>query len=275
MAIVTISRGTLSGGRMLAEALGRALGYLCIDRDTLLKRAATRRVSEDDLRAALEEPPGFPGALNHKRYVYLALIQAALTEAVKEGNAIYHGLAGHLLLKGAPELLRLRIIAPLEFRVDVARERLKLSRGEALTYIEAMDRDRQNWTRFLYGVDWRDSEQYDLVINLDRVSVGQACQIVVTAIGQRGAWSAESRQALSDFVLASRIRAALAQDVYTLHLEVDVECRGGKVLIRGDSLEEDFKAMERVVAGIPGVNGLMIGSSSSNPSLPHNRPDRP
>lgn len=274
MAIVTISRGTLSGGRMLAEALSGALGYRCIDRDTLVKRAATARVSEYDLRAALEEPPQFPGALSHKRYLYLALIQAALTEEVREGRAVYHGMAGHLLLKGAPGLLRLRIVAPMDFRVDMARERLKLSRGEAIAYIGAMDRDRRNWTRFLYGVDWGDPTLYDLVINLDRMTLAQACRLsAAVAADPDLEFSARSREAMGDFALASRVRAALAQDLDTLNLEVEVTCHAAHVLIRGDSAAEETAAIGRVVTRIPGVKGFTIGAATSSPSPRRSRPD--
>jgi hypothetical protein len=93
MAIVTISRGTFSGGKMLAECLGRTLGYPCIDRDMLVKTAATASASEFDLRAALEQPPQFPGRFSHKRYIYLALMQAALAERVRGGDAVYHAAA--------------------------------------------------------------------------------------------------------------------------------------------------------------------------------------
>lgn len=36
MAIITISRGTFSGGKALAECLSRTLGYRSIDRDMLI-----------------------------------------------------------------------------------------------------------------------------------------------------------------------------------------------------------------------------------------------
>ena len=143
MSVITITRGTFSGGMMLAEGLSGRLGYRCIDRDALVERAASERVSQQELRAALEETPAFPGRFNHKRYVYLCLIQAALMEEVRTGRAIYHGLGGHLLLKGAPALLRLRIIAPMDFRIRMAETRLKLSRGEVIAHIEKVDRDRR------------------------------------------------------------------------------------------------------------------------------------
>jgi cytidylate kinase len=261
MAIITISRGTLSGGRMLAECLARTLEYPCIDRDKLVKSAATRRVSELDLRAAMEEPPAFPGRLNHRRYIYLALIQAALMDQVRAGKAVYHGLAGHLLLRGAPGMLRLRIIAPLEFRVGMAQERLKLTRGEAITYIDRMDHDRRRWTQFLYGVDWGDPSLYDLLINLEHVGIEQACRLVVAAIEHGGfEWSPERQAAMNDLALASRVRAELAMNPYTLNVEVEVESRGGSMAIRGDGLD-DIEAIRRVASGVPGVAEVTVDAA--------------
>jgi len=83
---------------MPAECLAAKLGYRCIDRDVIVERAAAHGVSQDELRDDLEKPPGFLERFSHKRYKYLALIQAAITEEVRTGKVIYHGLAGHLLL---------------------------------------------------------------------------------------------------------------------------------------------------------------------------------
>jgi cytidylate kinase len=258
MAIISISRGTFSGGKMLAECLSRELGYCCIDRDVLAEKASTARVTQRDIRAALENPPVFPGRFNHKRYLYLALIQAALMKEVAGGKAVYHGLAGHLLLRGVPALLRLRIVAPLEFRMRVARERLNLSREEAIAHIGKMDQDRRQWTQLLYGVDWGDPALYDFVINLERVSLDQACSSVISMIERPEFEFTPQRQAeMNDLALASRVRADLALNPFTSNLEVDVEARGGEVLVKG-SLFDEMRAVEQVVHAVPEVTGLKL-----------------
>ncbi len=262
MAIITVSRGTFSGGKALAERLSTRLGYRCIDRDMLVRKAATRRVSEHDLRAALELPPEFPGTFNHKRYIYLALIQAALAAEVRTGAAVYHGLAGHLLLKGVPGLLRLRIIAPMEYRVGMAQKQLNLSRSEAIAHIGATDRDRRRWTQFLYGLDWGEPSLYDFIINLERVTLEQACHAVASLVDCGGfELTPDSQAAMEDLALASRVRAALAQDPYTLNLEFAVESRGGSVFVRGDCAEE-VEAVQRVVSAVPGVSGLTVKAAA-------------
>lgn len=154
----------------------------------------------------------------------------------------------------------------MDFRIAMAQERLKLSRAEAASYIDRMDRDRRRWTQFLYGVDWGDPALYDLLINLERVGIEQACRIAISAIQQGGFDPApESQAALRDLALAARARAALALNPFTSNLEVDAEAQGGAVAIRGDSLEEELEGIRNVIWGLPGVTGLTVNGV---PSLP-------
>ena len=57
MSVITISRGSFSGGKMLAECLAHRLGYRCVDRDVIVERAAASGVSQDELLDALLKPP--------------------------------------------------------------------------------------------------------------------------------------------------------------------------------------------------------------------------
>ena len=124
MAVITISRGSFSGGKMLAECLADTLGYRCIDRDVIVEKAAAYGVTQEELRDTLDKPPSFLDRFKHRKYIYLTLIQAALMEeAVRRGNAIYHGNAGHFLLRGVTHVLKTRIIAPMEFRQAMVQDR--------------------------------------------------------------------------------------------------------------------------------------------------------
>jgi cytidylate kinase len=258
MSVITISRGSFSGGKILAECLGRRLGYRCIDRDVIVQRAAELGASEKELKDALEKPPGFLERFQHKRYRYLALIQAALTEEVRTGRAIYHGLAGHLLLKGGTPILRTRIIAPLEVRIQMLQERLDFSRSRAIAYIENVDADRRKWTRFLYGVDWGDASLYDLVLNLEYIKIEDACSIIASIVTERCfEFTPECQQRMDDLALGSRVRANLAIDPATSDLEVEVVAHSGAISVRGQvATIAQIEEVRRVATGTPGVASL-------------------
>jgi cytidylate kinase len=254
MAIITISRGSFSGGKMLAECLARRLNYHCIDRDVVAQHASFRGISPHDLLAALDTPPTSAlYTLNHRKYIYLVLIQAAIAEEMSSGNAVYHGLVGHRLFPEDFPALRLRVIAPPEYRIRAARERLQCGQAEAIAYIEKMDDQRSKWTRYLYGVDWEDPSLYDFVVNLQRFGVEQACQLIGTMIEKNVFELAPKHQAaLEDFVLGTRVRGALARDPLTSNLEVEVQSAGGEITIKGDLCDEN-EEVERVAAAVPGV----------------------
>jgi hypothetical protein len=53
MSVITISRGSSSVGKTLAECLAVKLGYRCIGRETIVERAAAGGVSHDDRLASV------------------------------------------------------------------------------------------------------------------------------------------------------------------------------------------------------------------------------
>ena len=261
MSIITISRGSMSSGKLIAKNLAEDLGYRCIDRDVIVEKAAASGVSQNDLRNAMEKPPTFLERFQHKKYIYLALIQAALSEEVRTGKAVYHGNAGHLLLKGGGPVLRVRIIAPLEFRISMARQRLRFGREEAIAYIQKMDQDRRKWTHYLYGVDWGDPALYDIVINLEHMDVQDASDAIANLARRRACvdFDAQCQTMMNDLALGSRVKADLALDSATAHLEFDVIASEGAVLIRGKLSSTDLvEEVRRVASGIPRVTDVRL-----------------
>jgi len=259
MPIITISRGSFSGGKTLAECLARRLGYRSIDRDLIVERVAAHGVSQNDLRDAVEKPPRFFDRFRHERYLYLALIQSALTEEVRTGRAVYHGLTGQLLLRGGHPILRVRIVAPMERRVNIMQERLKSSRKDAIAYIKKEDGDRRKWAQFLYGVDWEDPSLYDLVINLENLGMEEACRVISSlALEPRFESTPESQRRMDDLAIASRVRADLAANHATSDLELEVVAHDGAVTITGKLLftgrSEEVKSVASAVSGVVSVN---------------------
>jgi cytidylate kinase len=260
MSVITISRGSFSGGKMLAECLAARLGYRCVDRDVIVERAAAHGVSQNELRGALENPPGFLERFSHKRYMYLALIQAALTEEVRTGKVIYHGLAGHLLLGGGLHILRTRVIAPMDYRIRMVHERLNYNKSEAIAYILKMDEQRRRWTSFLYGVEWGDPSLYDLVLNLEYMTLDTACHIISAAVRRRCfVLTPACRQGLEDLALASKVKATLAITPSTEGLELEVKAENGTVMVKGNLSDvQQFREVERIAGEVPGVISLNL-----------------
>jgi cytidylate kinase len=259
MAIVTISRGTFSGGTALAEAVATALGYRLVSREALVHATESYGISEAKLAAALEREPGFLDRFSYERQRYLAIIQAALCEEVASDDVVYHGLAGHLLLPNVAHVVRVRLIAPLDQRIAAAMERQGLDREKAAQYVESVDRARLRWTRHMYGREPQDCTLYDLVLSLERMDLATASALVIDAM-RRPCFAATdaSRAALADLTLASRVRAALAASTDTAAAIVDVTVTAtaatGAVSLAGRLADPSLG--EAVLATVGKVNGV-------------------
>jgi cytidylate kinase len=268
MALITISRGSMSGGEALAQCLAKRLNYPILGREVVVDAAARLGVPEETLARKFERSPGLWGRLTSDRRVYVVAVQAALAEHAVEGDLVYHGYAGHLLLKDIRSVLRVRLIAPTAIRVQGVMEKHQLSRDEAVDYIRHVDDDRIRWTKFIYGVDWSDPSLYDMVLNLENASIASACEIVTHAAVQvEYATTPEVRTALKDFVLGCRVRVALAANQQTRGIEVDVRAKDGVVEITGNmpaagmlthasSRAED--EIFRTARGVEGVKQVLL-----------------
>jgi cytidylate kinase len=234
MAIITISRGTMSGGEDLAKCLSERIGIPAVSQEILQEASDRFGISQTLLLQQLEKTKGLIRGPSTERNLYLTAIQLALAERAQRGPFVYYGHAGHLLLKGVPQVLKVRVIAPLDRRAQRLAETQKISLEEAKKAVEKIDEGRVKWTRFLYGVDWRDPSIYDLVINLDAISLESVCEMIVCTLNQKEfKESPESQIIIEDFLLASRVKAALAGHDRTKGLELKVSAEKGKVRISG------------------------------------------
>jgi len=266
MPIITITRGTLSGGELLAENLGARLGLKVLSREVVVEAAKSYGVSEEELQRSLQSPPGFWDKLSHKREQYILAAQAALAEMVEDDNVVYHGLVGQLLLRDLPNVLKVRIIAPQEYRVRSAMIELNISREAAIKHIDGADVARRNWVRKVYNVDVTDPTLYDLVLNLGHMSMETATELIVDLLGREDFRStAETQQQLKDFAVLTRIRATLALKSEFTDADIEVSVNHGVVDVAVPAGHSDRRsAVVRFVQQIRGVE--QVGGTGT--SLP-------
>ena len=72
-------------------------------------------------------------------------------------------------------------MAPLDFRVDQVIRQQGLSEKEAHQYIVEKDRQRKNYIKEHFHQDTEDPHLYDVVINVDKVTLDAAATMIVDA----------------------------------------------------------------------------------------------
>lgn len=267
MAIVTISRGSMSGGAAFARCLGTSLGYPVLARELLVEAATRLGVPEDVLRKNIQTCESFE-SLREERSLFLYGLQSALADHCLAGDLIYHGHAGQFLLKGLPTLLRVRLIAPRSVRIRTLVERQALDPAAAREYIQNVDQERVEWTKFVYGADWRDPKNYDLVINLQNVSIETACEMVSHVVKLPAYRTTPAvLEGLRNFALACRVQLALATEPALRGVRFQVRADGGKVEVDWHRAHGAWKAgpsgfpeelIQRAAMTVEGVQELTL-----------------
>jgi cytidylate kinase len=255
MSIITISRGSYSRGKDVAEKLAQTLGYRCISRDVLLEASEKFNIPEIKLIRALHDAPSVFERFTYGKERYVAYIKAALLKHVQKDNVVYHGLAGHFFLKEIPHVLKVRIIADLEERVQEEMRRENISADEARAVIKKDDEERRRWSLALYGIDTWDTKLYDLVVHIKAkaFTVDDAVNLILCAANLPCFQTKpESQKVLDDLTLAAQVQAALVEDFPT----VEVDAHGDEVFV---SIKGSLAEQEDVTGSIKRLANRAVG----------------
>ena len=87
MSIISISRGTKSGGLELTDLLSKRLGYKTLSREEVINECAKKfNIVEEFLEVKLDKTPSLWQNFTNEYGRYICFIRCALLEAVKQDN---------------------------------------------------------------------------------------------------------------------------------------------------------------------------------------------
>ncbi|MGO9952767.1 MAG: AAA family ATPase [Dissulfurispiraceae bacterium] len=266
MSIITISRGSYNRGKEVAERVAKELGYECIAREAIVEASQEFNIPEVKLVRALHDAPSILDKFSYGKEKFVAYYQLCFLEHLQRDNIVYHGLAGHFLLKGISHVLKVRIMSDMLDRVKLEMEREKISEKEALRILQNDDEERRRWSRHLYGIDTDDPSLYDLLIHIKKITVDDAVDIICHTVRfDHFKTSAGSRAVLDDMLLAARVKVALLDRAPS----VEVTAIGGNIFIKVSSSEYRDETLSEKIAetaqSVPGVKGIEINEVSMVP----------
>lgn len=262
--IITISRGSYSKGKEIAEKVAARLGYLCLARELVLKEASEQhQIPEVTLARAVHDAPTILERLGYKKEKYVAWYRAVLLKYFQKDNVVYHGLAGQFFVRGVPHVMKVRIVADMADRVRWEMERENISEKEARRILQKDDDERRKWSKSLYGIDTWDPQSYDIVLHTRKLSVDDAVGIICHMASLPSFQATdESRKKINDLIVASSVHTALID----FKPDVEISCEDGVVLVRTtvsltkeDAVVEEIK---RIANAIPGVREVRVSAHS-------------
>lgn len=238
MSIITISRGSYSRGKDVAEKLSEKLGYECLSREVLLEASDEFNIPEIKLIKALHDSTSVLERFTLGKERYINYIYSSLLQHVRKDNIVYHGLAGHFFLANIPHVLKVRVIADMEDRIKEELKYNNISPEKALYILQKDDQERRKWGMQMYGKDTWDSRLYDIVLNVRNLTVDDAVDILFEIVQKPNYKSTpESTKMIEDLALSAKIKVGL----FHLATQIMIKADDGKVNI---DLADDIQAIK-------------------------------
>jgi cytidylate kinase len=258
MAIITIAHAAFTGGSVIAEKVAAALNYRCINREVLIEASNRYGISEAKLTEVLETEGHWWERWLESVRLYRITLQAAMCEVAQGEKLVYHGRAGQELFPGIGHVLKVLIVASMDFRIDQVKARRGMEGENARQFLKDLDRVRSRRLRSLFNIDWQDPVGYDLVLNTTRISPDMAVQVIGEA-AQRKEFqpTKESEKAFRELTVTARVQAALVTAPKTRNIVLNVRNDEGRVIISGiladPELEKEIARIAKDVSGVTGV----------------------
>ncbi len=205
MAVITLSRQSGSEGNEITKLLCERLGYQYFDKNLMFQLATQIGMKPSEIADAsgenyqakswlerafanLASPFSDPsswtlGAQEDARQALSVLqVRKLINAAYEHGNVVIVGRGGQIALADKKDVLRVRIIAPLDTRIRRWQERENLSYEDARAKVRERDQAHIDFVKRFYDEDVNDPTLYDLVINTEKLTPKAAVDLIVQAL---------------------------------------------------------------------------------------------
>jgi len=258
MAIITLSREMGSLGKDIARTLKKELNINYLDKESLELMLTDYGITEAEVEKYDEKKPSFWTSFFPERNRYLHFLKTAVYTFASKGPCVIVGRGGQMLFQNVPDVLKVRVIAPPEQRLERIKQKFSCSDRQAKQIIDHSDHDRSGFHKIFFNIPWERLNLYDLVINTGLLSVAAAAALIKGALHEIQKATVEKKLKLKDLCLAQEI---ITRILYTEKLSIrllDVISTDGVVLLKGNAgTQAVIDSCKRMVEEMPGVKGVI------------------
>lgn len=199
--VITISREVGCSGLSLANIIANSLNmkkqtgtWKVLSKEIFYQSAQELNMDPERVQRVFKQSDKYTfeeilNAFSNKNYKSEKRIIKTVTDVVRsfaiEGYTIIVGRAGHIIASDIKNALHIRLTAPLNYRIKSIQKKNGLSRGEALGFIEQVEKERIAF-RMAIREENLHEELFDLIINRESFSENKIVDIVDLALEKKG-----------------------------------------------------------------------------------------
>jgi len=235
MAVLTISREFESGGYEIGSALSEQMHYQYVGKKSFLEDMKKAGERWEQLFYDLDESVPSLWEKHDREYSgFISLMESRIYDYALKDRVIIIGRGGNFLLHDIPHVLKIRLTALPEKRVEQVMMKEYVDRKTAEWLIEKADRGRAGYVKTNYHKNWYDFKCYDMVFNTDSQSHEEIVKILANALHERDSHATPyAKDLLLGRALAARIKAMVAMDQRLLIPTFEVLYDGKAIVLRG------------------------------------------
>jgi cytidylate kinase len=262
MTVIAMTREIGSGGNDVAAALANELGLSLINSEIIANSLAGRLgVEESTVQRYLAGSASLFERWQIDKRKLSRYTSEEIVQLAQQGNVLIRGWGAAALFRDVPQVISVRVCAPMALRVRVMMERLGVADAEAVRAdIERFDAAHAKAMTASFGVNWDDALLYHIVLNSARipidVCVKSICQL---ARDPRIHDEATVGLTLADKLLQIRVTAALSDEISIgdAPAGVAVSVNAGRVTLSGASSSGNLRDnAEKVASRVVGVRSI-------------------
>jgi len=256
MPLIAMTREMGSLGKDVAAAVSARLGKPVVHHEIIDHLADKMRLRKSHVIRFLDgKASAWERLTTDKTSMSIYTADETLALAESDSVGVIRGWGSAHLLRPVQHVICVRVCAPLTLRVERMMERLNTT-DEAMVVneIKLSEEAHAAITRRHFGINWQDSENYDLTLNTERVSIEECTDEIMSLVKDpRFQKTADSARVLSNLALEHHVRAALLGNAATAKMRINISAADGIVTLTG--------ILER---GLEEIDAMRVASAVAN-----------
>ena len=262
MIVIAMTREVGSFGTDVADGVAKELNLEIVHSEIIANHIAERMgIEESALQRYVEGSASLLERWLINRHKLSRYTSEEILRLAQRGNVLIRGWGAATLLRDLPQVISVRVCAPLAFRVGVMMKKMGVANADAVRHeIEQFDAAHARFMRSSFDVEREDALFYHLVLNTERLPV-DACVEAICGLARNRRFQdpARTRSALADRFLEAKVNAALHDQISPsiAPVGVTVSADNGRVTLAGMSTTGSLRSRaEQVAARIAGVTAI-------------------
>lgn len=177
--VITISREYASGGRFVGKLVANKLNIPFYDKE-IIQLAAKESGLDEKYIEKIDQNKENKGYLNNDDRLFIA--EKNVIEKLSKESCVIVGRCADFILKDNKDVLKIFLYSDQKSKEKRAIKYYGLNNKNALKEINKINKERSKHYKFYTDREWKNIENYDLMINVDKYGVDMTANNIIEIV---------------------------------------------------------------------------------------------